>query len=223
VVDKYGNPVSGVTVTFSAPTSGQSGMFGRKSTITAVTGANGVAAVTITANNTVGSFSVTASIAHVTTPPATFNLTNSLVHALTVFVGTPQSATVNTAYATAFQVKVTDLSGNPVAGISVTFQAPGSGASGSFASSATVLTDSSGLATAPTFTANGTAGSFSVTAFLTDIGGLPPVTFHLTNVAAHSALRMAGAGSRPPGTSLSSTLELMEAGWGFGQSQGLIV
>ena len=47
----------------------------------------------------------------------------------------------------------------------VTFTAPGSGASGTFAGGATtasVSSGSNGVATAPTFTANGTTGSYSV-------------------------------------------------------------
>jgi hypothetical protein len=187
VVDQYGNPVSGVTVTFAAPATGPGGTFGGKIKATAVSGANGVAAVSITANNTVGNFQVTASVAHVS-GAAVFNLTNSPVHALQAIAGTPQSAKVHTAYATSFQVRVTDSSGNPLPGISVTFQAPGSGASGSFATSATVQTDLNGIATAPVFTANGTAGSFTVTASLAPLSGIAPVSFRLTNLAAAAGM-----------------------------------
>ena len=38
--------------------------------------------------------------------------------------GTPQSATVNTAFATALQAIVKDANGNPLSGVSVTFAAP---------------------------------------------------------------------------------------------------
>ena len=47
-----------------------------------------------------------------------------------------------------------DQYGNPVAGALVTFAAPSSGASGTFAGTETVETNSLGVATAPAFTAN---------------------------------------------------------------------
>ncbi len=70
---------------------------------------------------------------------------------------TGQSATVGTAFGTPLSVTLLDAFNNPVQGVQVTFTAPtGSGiASGTFASSATVTTNSQGVATAPTFTANG--------------------------------------------------------------------
>ena len=49
---------------------------------------------------------------------------------ITASMGTPQSAAVNTAFATALQATVKDASNNPVSGATVTFTAPGSGASG---------------------------------------------------------------------------------------------
>ena len=73
VKDAYGNPVPGVSVTFAAPASGAS------ATLTgspAVTGADGQASVTATANTTLGSYTVTASVDGVTTE-ANFALTNT--------------------------------------------------------------------------------------------------------------------------------------------------
>ncbi|HTU20516.1 MAG TPA: hypothetical protein VMG10_20815 [Gemmataceae bacterium] len=80
------------------------------------------------------------------------------------------------------QARVTD-NGQPVAGVPVTFTAPAGGASGFFgllSSSVTVLTDASGWATAPTFTANGTVGTYTVTAFSTAAGG--SASFTLSNL-----------------------------------------
>ena len=78
--------------------------------------------------------------------------------------GTPQSATVNTAFATALQVTVTS-GGSPVNGATVTFTAPTTGASGIFSTggaTATAITNTSGVATAPALTANSQAGGYSV-------------------------------------------------------------
>ena len=55
VRDSGGSPVSGVTVTFTPPSSGASAVL---SSATAVTNSSGVASVTATANNTSGSFAV---------------------------------------------------------------------------------------------------------------------------------------------------------------------
>jgi uncharacterized repeat protein (TIGR01451 family) len=102
-------------------------------------------------------------------------------YAFSATAGTPQSTIINSAFATALSATFTE-SGNPQNGVSVTFTAPGSGPSGTFSGASTTAitnTNSSGVATAPTFTANGTAGSYNVVA---SIGtGLPTATFALTN------------------------------------------
>ena len=63
-------------------------------------------------------------------------------------------------------VVVRDSGGNAVPGVTVTFTAPSSGASGNFAGSsiATAVTIPNGQATAPAFSANSIAGSYSVIA-----------------------------------------------------------
>jgi hypothetical protein len=103
---------------------------------------------------------------------------------LSATAGTPQSADVNTAFATDLQVIVRDAANNPLAGVAVTFTAPASGASGTFAGgqrTVTVLTNAAGVATAPAFTANGTAGSYTVTACVAGLAGA--ASFALTNLA----------------------------------------
>jgi hypothetical protein len=96
--------------------------------------------------------------------------------------GTPQSATINTAFATALQVTVTS-GGNPVNGATVTFAAPASGSSAAFGGSttATATTNSSGVATAPTLTANNVVGPYTVTASVASVG--TSASFNLTNTA----------------------------------------
>jgi hypothetical protein len=97
--------------------------------------------------------------------------------------GTPQSAVAGTAFAMALQAVVTNASGNPVSGATVTFTAPVSGASGTFGgvATATATTNADGVATAPAFTANATAGSYTVTAGVAGISTL--ASFNLTNTA----------------------------------------
>ncbi len=92
--------------------------------------------------------------------------------------GAGQSAATGTSFATRFMVTVTNLTGNPVPGISVSFSAPTSGPSGSFSGSATVISDINGEATAPVFEANALAGGpYSVTA----AAGSEVANFQLTN------------------------------------------
>ena len=103
-------------------------------------------------------------------------------YSITATGGTPQGAAINTAFSTQLQATVQE-SGNSQSGIPVTFTAPGGGASGTFPGNvmtAIVNTNGSGVATAPTFTANGTAGGpYNVVA---SIGaGLPTANFALTN------------------------------------------
>ncbi len=107
-------------------------------------------------------------------------------NALTLTAGTPQTATLGSAFATNLQVAFTNSNGCPVttavAGIPVTFSAPPAGASGLFSASesnaVTVGSDASGMAAAPGFTANNLAGSYTVTA----ISAYGSIAFSLTNV-----------------------------------------
>jgi len=104
------------------------------------------------------------------------------VPVIAVYAGSPQSANVGTSFASALQAKVTDASGNPVSGVTVTFTAPASGASATFngSNSATAITTASGVATSPAPTANSIAGSYTVTA---SVPGLTPANFSLTNIS----------------------------------------
>jgi uncharacterized repeat protein (TIGR01451 family) len=99
--------------------------------------------------------------------------------------GTPQAAWISMPFSVNLQATVKDAGNVGVPNVNVTFQAPVSGPSGTFAlpcsgTMCVVQTTASGVATAPTFTANGTLGSYNVTA---SAGSLTPANFALTNVA----------------------------------------
>jgi len=207
VRDAGNNPVAGVNVTFTAPGSGTSGVFSNgTATITVSTNASGVASAPFTANATAGGpYTVTASSAGLTS--VNFSLTNTPASAtsMTANAGTtPQSTVVSTAFANALAVTVRDAGNNPVAGVNVTFTAPGSGASGVFSNGTatiTVATNASGVASAP-FTANATAGGpYTVTA---SSSGLTAVNFSLTNTPAPAATMTANAGTTPQSTVAST-------------------
>jgi len=107
----------------------------------------------------------------------------SNVPILTATGGSGQSVTAGTAFAKPLVVTVTS-NGSPVGGLSVTFSAPSSGASGTFANgkaTETDVTDSNGVATSSIITANQTAGSYRVTA--ATARALTLASFDLTNQA----------------------------------------
>ena len=233
-------PIGGVTVTFTAPASGPGATFNGALSATATTNTSGMAtALTLTANGQIGSYSVTATTPGATAP-VTFSLTNTLDPALVAPAnlrilnvspppagpssvdasgGTPQSASVNTAFATAVRAIVRNASSNPVSGIAVTFTAPASGASARFSGSATAtaVTDLSGVATAPTLTANGQAGSYIVAASVAGVS--TPANFSLTNNGSAPPPGPGGTWTNvtPPGFNSSPNYPTSQSNFGFQQ------
>ncbi|NIM94739.1 MAG: DUF11 domain-containing protein [Anaerolineales bacterium] len=103
---------------------------------------------------------------------------------LEILSGTPQRVAPGNPFADPFELVVIDVVGSPVPGESVHFQAPTTGASGTFADSGnpdtTAVTDDVGVATSSAFTANDVLGSYTVEA---SVVGVPEsVYFELTNV-----------------------------------------
>jgi RHS repeat-associated protein len=122
--------------------------------------------------------------------------------------GTPQSVQVGAAFPAAFRAVVKDTNGTPLAGVTVTFTAPASGPSGTFAGgsrSATAVTGADGVATAPAFTSDYAAGAYGVTA---SVGGFT-ATFALTNAAPQVATVgvNGGAAQRSRVTTLDVTFD----------------
>ncbi len=172
---------AGVPVTFSAPAGGASGVFSTSGSNTVIVGADAsgsVAAPAFTANDTQGSYTVTASSQY---GSVSFSLTNTAAGIPARIVAIPlksRSARVTAGFPEPLQVKVLDAEGNPVMGTTVTFTLGTSraGSCGASASSsagasftgagtqASATTGANGLASSPLFTANSTAGSFIATA-----------------------------------------------------------
>lgn len=96
--------------------------------------------------------------------------------------GDNQAITVSSAFPVALSVTVKDAGGIGIPNATVTFTAPASGAGGTFANATnttTATTNASGVATASTFTANTTAGAYTVSAAM----GSVSANFSLTNLA----------------------------------------
>lgn len=201
-VMQNGLPASGIAVTFAAPTTGASGKFadtGTNST-TATTDNNGAAtSAAFVANGITGAYTVTASAQGAQTA-VTFNLTNTTGAPASILAtkGMSQSAGINSTYAFPLVVNVVDSGQNPVQFAMVVFNAPSSGASGTFADSGTnttsAATDANGVATSTAFTANSTAGPDNVTA--TVAGVSTPASFNLMNVAGSPATITAISGTQ---------------------------
>jgi hypothetical protein len=120
---------------------------------------------------------------------------------ITVAAGSLQSAVVNTAFASPLAVVVKDRGGVPVSGIPVTFAAPSAGPGGSFSGPASQVTNVSGVAVSPNFTANGIPGNYAVTASVSGIAA--PAVFSLTNTASGGgAISLASNVSLSPAASV---------------------
>ena len=182
--DQFGNVVtsdSTNTVTVSRGSQGTAPLQGAALTVTV---ANGVATFSGLAYNRAETMNLLATSTAGGVSSATSNsivVSAAAPASITASGGSGQSAYVNTAFSTALLATVTDAFGNLVPGATVTFTAPGSGASGSFSNSSTAIpvnTNSSGQAS-ETFTANNSTGSYAVTAATS--GVTPDASFSLTN------------------------------------------
>ena len=188
VADASGNSLPGVTVSFTAQTSA-SGATATLTPTSAVTNSSGLASTSATANGNGGVYTVTASIPSApSATPATFTLTNDGGWSIQVQAGSPQTATVSTAFASQLQALVLDGTGTAVGGIVVTFQAPTSGATATLSGGSacvpaaagcmTATTNASGIASVSA-TANAISGEYFVPASTPNAP--TPASFDLTN------------------------------------------
>lgn len=176
VLDALGDPIPGVTVTFTMPGSGASASVVPNP---AVTGANGLAQVVTTANTLPGTYTVSAVVSGVATP-FTFNLTNVAGAAASVgdLSGSGQGAVTNTPFTAPLGLQALDKFGNPVSGAQVTFTAPTEGASAAVGS-AVVTTGVDGYASTGAV-ANGIAGGYQIDVGLVGVGTV--ASFDLINM-----------------------------------------
>ena len=186
-VDSNNQGINCLTVRFDAPTNPAN------PSATFVNGSNSITVTTnyygtyylnsLTANNVAGTFTVTATLPdYPAIPPAYYHLTNfSDPATISVTNGDNQASVISSDFANPFKVLVEDSVGTPLRNITVNFQSPSGGASGTFSGgqSAAVKTDTNGIAQAPVFTANCVAGTYSVTATVPNLNTY--ASFNLTN------------------------------------------
>ena len=171
VEDTYGNIETGdnaTTVTLAINNNPSGGVLTCTGGLGPQTVTAGVATFNGCAITKVGTgYTLKASSNPARTAPANanaFNITAGAPASIAVSSGSGQSATVGAAFANPLVALVTDANGNPVPLATVTFTPPGSGASATIAGGNTAVTNAQGLATSGTLTANGTAGTYNVTA-----------------------------------------------------------
>ena len=183
--DSFGNKVAmaGVNVTIQAsPVAGRFRTLG--GTATQSTDATGLASFTNLSLSQTGRYTLSAEASGITSATSNqFTITAGAAAVIQATGGTLQSTTINTAFPDPLQVLVTDAANNPVSGATVTFMAPGSGASAAL-TGPPAITDATGHASVNAV-ANNIAGSYTVTAVTPGASGT--ASFSLTNLAAGAA------------------------------------
>ena len=195
-LDGYANTATGFTgtqcVVFSGPASSPNNTAPTYpagtgcttgSSLTFTNGVDNAIPITLTDAQ---STTLTATQGLVTGTSAGFTVIPGSAATLTATSGANQSATTNAAFTNKLVATVTDSLGNAVSGVAVTFAAPASGASATFAAcssnpqaySCTQNTGTNGQATSSIFTANGTNGTYTITA---TASGLTSATFAEAN------------------------------------------
>ena len=177
VTDTYGNPKSGVSVTFAFGTvpNGASGQ--TLGTANATSDVNGLASTTVTLGAKAGTYHVSATSGSLSGSPLDFTATGTAGSAATIAIssGNGQSATVTTTLSSPLVALVTDANGNPVSGTSVTF-AVGTVPSGTTGTSVSgtqpATTDVNGQAST-TLTLGTKAGTYHVSATSSGLSGSP--------------------------------------------------
>jgi hypothetical protein len=198
VLGPHGEALQGQTVTFSlgssiggagGSASGAGASFtGGSTQATATTDARGIAiSPGPVANTTAGTFTATVTVTG-SSATASVRLANRAGTPASVSAGAAasESTAIGSRFGVPLAVTVTDEHDNPVAGVLVTFEAPGHGAGGSFGGPhrhrthhVRVRTNAAGIAVAPPFIANETSGGYVVRAA---VSGAPPAAFGLVNL-----------------------------------------
>jgi adhesin/invasin len=185
VRDAGGNPVSGVSVTFSVAGGG-----GSVNGATQTTGTNGVATVgSWTLGTSAGSNTLRADAAGLIRSFTATGIAGAASQ-LVATAGNLQAALVGSILPIDPAVRVEDQFGNPIAGASVTFAISGGGGS---VTGATQLTNAAGVATLGSWSLGTGVGTNSLSASLGG-GGATPVTFTASGLAgaATAIVKLAG-------------------------------
>ncbi|HTY06289.1 MAG TPA: Ig-like domain-containing protein [Gemmatimonadales bacterium] len=183
VTDTFGNPISGVTVTWAA------GGAGSLTPTGSTTNAQGIATATRVLGSAAGVVTDTAKAAGLVGSPVTFTTTTNAGHAANIALngGDAQTDTAAATLPTAYTVLITDRAGNAVSGTTVTW-----GVSGGGSITPSSISGVNGLATA-TRVLGTTAGPQGATATAAGLTGSPvPFSATATSGAAKTISIVAG-------------------------------
>ncbi|HYW12142.1 MAG TPA: hypothetical protein VE871_09295 [Longimicrobium sp.] len=188
VVDQDGDPMPGVAVTFVAAGGG-----GVATPSVTTDAAGNASAGTWTLGPVAGTQTVTATAGSL--PAVQFSATSQARVATTVTAttATTQTGQAGTAVAAAPTVRVNDQTGQPLAGVTVTFAVT---AGGGTVGSSTAVTGATGVASANSWTL-GATGANTVTA---SVAGLTTVVFNATAQAPAAASIVAVSSTTQTGT-----------------------
>jgi hypothetical protein len=173
ITDFFGNPISGISVTFNITTV-PSGATGQSLSATVVTtDAAGQASTTLTLGDKPGTYVVSATSAGLTGSPSGFTSTATSAAAAMLLVGGNSQQDTIRATLNPFTIRINDASGNPVPGVSVAFTmlTQPSGAVGTALSDTLIMTNTSGLA-ATYLTFGDKVGTYQVRATTTALPGV---------------------------------------------------
>ncbi|MBK9067044.1 MAG: carboxypeptidase regulatory-like domain-containing protein [Gemmatimonadetes bacterium] len=201
IVDGFGNVITSATTTVTATLQGAGAALGGTASVAAV---NGVATFTdLSLSGTTGTYTLAFAASGLTgVTSGNVALTAGAATTIAASAGDGQTATVNAAVATPPAVLVTDQSGNPVSGVSVTFAVASGGGS---VTGASATTNASGIAAVGSWTLGTTVGANTLTATSGSLTG-SPVTFGATATAAATsrlALTTAPSASATNGVALA--------------------
>lgn len=194
VADSQGRPVSGVPVAFAFTSDGSDATVAPD---TATTGAGGLAAFQLVLGTRVGKASAevrvtTAGGDRTLSAPVSFTAVSADANELRAVAGDSQAAPAGAALGQPLVVEVTDAFGNPIAGVTVAWEADAGGT----VSQATTSTGDDGTATVER-TLGPSAGVQHTSAIAPGLAGSPVVFTHTARAGAAAVLeRVSGDGQR---------------------------
>ena len=201
LTDQSGHAVAGATVAFATGSGGTLG------TPSATTDSSGQAQSLWTLGAGGGTQTATASSAGAAGSPVTFNATAATT-VMAKFAGDGQTGLEGWAVNVRPAVKLTGTGGTPVSGTSVTFAVTGGGGS---VTSATVVSNASGIAQVGSWVLGGSPGTNTVTASAAGLAG-SPVTFTATGQAEAYPIQIMNIGP-PLSAAVQAALDSAQAKW----------
>ena len=166
-----------------------------------VTASGGIATFNLTSDQltAAGTYTYTAAIPNpgITYATATETVAAAAPATLKVFFGNNQSVPIGESFQSALSVNVFDQYGNLTPGAVISFTDPATGGPSAVLSSPTAVVSASTSAASVNATADGYAGTYTVTASAAGVPGNPSASFTLTNTKAMTQFAFAIAPQTP--------------------------